>query len=218
MKLDSILIFGIILLLVIIIILIYLDITKQNNLLNLILKYSSYVISLILLLISIYKNPCKSGSNSGIINNKIINNPYDIVDKNKKFEDISVKELLEINIKDTKNKINELNTQLYEKNDNNNILNKELQKYLINTKNNNISVDNYYINKIQNQINDNNENINILNLEIKKEENKLNNYQKNYNSYLPTNFNKFLGKILKKKTTDGHIYGEFPPSSGYGQF
>lgn len=109
MKLELLLIVWILILLFIIIILIYLDITKQYDLLNIILKYASNIISLsIFIYIIFYKNNFKFGSNSSalidkeITNNEIIKNPYNIVDKNTKYEDITRDTLIKIQ----KNKIN----------------------------------------------------------------------------------------------------------------
>lgn len=214
MKLELLLIVWIIILLFIIIILIYLDTTKQYDLLNIILKYASNIISLsIFVYIIFYKNNFKLGSNSsGIKNNEIIKNPY-ITNKNTKYEDITVKELLEFNITKIKTEIVELKKNLYNILSENQILFNELNK--LNEVNQNSNK--YLIDKLKNEINENNKKIKNLDDDINQKNIKLNKYETDYNSYLPTLVNKFLGK-LKKKTIDGHIYGQFPPSSGYGQF
>lgn len=219
MKLELLLTVWIIILLFIIIILIYLDTTKQYDLLNIILKYASNIISVsIFVYIIFYKNNFKLGSNSsGIKNNEIkndeiIKNPY-ITDKNTKYEDITVKELLEVNITKIKTEIGELKKNLYNIVSENQILFNELNK--LNEVNQNSNK--YLIDKLKNEINENNKKIKNLDDDINQKNIKLNKYETDYNSYLPTLVNKFLGK-LKKKTIDGHIYGQFPPSSGYGQF
>lgn len=214
MKLELLLIVWIIILLFIIIILIYLDTTKQYDLLNIILKYASNIISLsIFVYIIFYKNNFKLGSNSsGIKNNEIIKNPY-ITNKNTKYEDITVKELLEFNITKIKTEIVELKKNLYNIVSENQILFNELNKLNEVNKNSN----KYLINKLKNEINENNKKIKNLDDDIIQKNIKLNKYETDYNSFLPTLVNIFLGK-LKKKTIDGHIYGQFPPSSGYGQF
>lgn len=214
MKLELLLIVWIIILLFIIIILIYLDTTKQYDLLNIILKYASNIISLsIFVYIIFYKNNFKLGSNSsGIKNNEIIKNPY-ITDKNTKYEDITVKELLEVNITKIKTEIVELKKNLYNIVSENQILFNELNKLNEVNKNSN----KYLIDKLKNEINENNKKIKNLDDDIIQKNIKLNKYETDYNSFLPTLVNIFLGK-LKKKTIDGHIYGQFPPSSGYGQF
>ena len=214
MKLELLLIVWIIILLFIIIILIYLDTTKQYDLLNIILKYASNIISLsIFVYIIFYKNNFKLGSNSsGIKNNEIIKNPY-ITNKNTKYEDITVKELLEFNITKIKTEIVELKKNLYNIVSENQILFNELNKLNEVNKNSN----KYLIDKLKNEINENNKKIKNLDDDIIQKNIKLNKYETDYNSFLPTLVNIFLGK-LKKKTIDGHIYGQFPPSSGYGQF
>lgn len=223
MELELLLIVWILILLFIIIILIYLDITKQYDLLNIILKYASNIISLsIFIYIIFYKNNFKFGSNSSalidkeITNDEIIKNPYNIVDKNTKYEDITVKELLEHNIKNIQEEIKQLNNDL-------DIISMQTKKLLnqLNELNknsdNNIIKKQNLINELKNKINENNQNINKLHNGIIEKQRQLKKYQTDYNSYLPTIINKFLGK-LQKKTIDGEIYGEFPPSSGYGQF
>lgn len=214
MKLELLLKVWIVILLFIIIILIYLDTTKQYDLLNIILKYASNIISLsIFVYIIFYKNNFKLGSNSsGIKNNEIIKNPY-ITDKNTKYEDITVKELLEVNITKIKTEIVELKKNLYNIVSENQILFNELNKLNEVNKNSN----KYLIDKLKNEINENNKKIKNLDDDIIQKNIKLNKYETDYNSFLPTLVNIFLGK-LKKKTIDGHIYGQFPPSSGYGQF
>lgn len=213
MKLELLLKVWIVILLFIIIILIYLDTTKQYDLLNIILKYASNIISLsIFVYIIFYKNNFKLGSNSsGIKNDEIIKNPYD---KNTKYEDITVKELLEVNIAKIKTEIEDLKKNLNNIVSENQILINRLKKLNeVNEVNKNL----YWIDKLNNEINENNTKIKNLDDEIIQKNIKLNKYKTDYNSYLPTLVNKFLGK-LKNKTIDGHIYGQFPPSSGYGQF
>lgn len=213
MKLELLLKVWIVILLFIIIILIYLDTTKQYDLLNIILKYASNIISLsIFVYIIFYKNNFKLGSNSsGIKNDEIIKNLYD---KNTKYEDITVKELLEVNIAKIKTEIEDLKKNLNNIVSENQILINRLEKLNeVNEVNKNL----YWIDKLNNEINENNTKIKNLDDEIIQKNIKLNKYKTDYNSYLPTLVNKFLGK-LKNKTIDGHIYGQFPPSSGYGQF
>lgn len=213
MKLELLLKVWIVILLFIIIILIYLDTTKQYDLLNIILKYASNIISLsIFVYIIFYKNNFKLGSNSsGIKNDEIIKNLYD---KNTKYEDITVKELLEVNIAKIKTEIEDLKKNLNNIVSENQILINRLKKLNeVNEVNKNL----YWIDKLNNEINENNTKIKNLDDEIIQKNIKLNKYKTDYNSYLPTLVNKFLGK-LKNKTIDGHIYGQFPPSSGYGQF
>lgn len=220
MKLELLLTVWIIILLFIIIILIYLDITKQYDLLNIILKYVSNIISLsIFVYIIFYKNNFKLGSNSsGIKNNEIkndeiITNPYS-TDKNTKYEDITVKELLEVNIAKIKTEIEDLKKNLNNIVSENQILFNRLKKL---NEVNEVNKNSYWIDKLNNEINENNKKIKNLDNDIIQKNIKLNKYKTDYNSFLPTLVNKFLGK-LKNKTIDGHIYGQFPPSSGYGQF
>lgn len=216
MKLELLLKVWIVILLFIIIILIYLDTTKQYDLLNLILKYASNIISLsIFVYIIFYKNNFKLGSNSsGIKNDEIIKNLYD---KNTKYEDITVKELLEVNIAKIKTEIEDLKKNLNNIVSENQILINRLEKLNEVNKVNEVNKNLYWIDKLNNEINENNTKIKNLDDEIIQKNIKLNKYKTDYNSYLPTLVNKFLGK-LKNKTIDGHIYGQFPPSSGYGQF
>lgn len=196
MKLELLLTVWIIILLFIIIILIYLDTTRQYDLLNIILKYASNIISVsIFVYIIFYKNNFKFGSNSSaLINKEIIKNPY-ITDKNTKYEDITVKELLEVNITKIKTEIGELKKNLYNIVSENQILFNELNK--LNEVNQNSNK--YLIDKLKNEINENNKKIKNLDDDINQKNIKLNKYETDYNSYLPTLVNKFLGKLKRKQ-------------------
>lgn len=219
MELDKLLLIWIIILLVTIIIFIYLD--YQNNVywLDIIFKYSSNILSLIFF-IFIYVNLDynKIGSN-----NEIIQDIYDTkkIQDQSKYEDITTKELLELNINIKQKNIDELNNKINEIYVINSNLIKEYEQ-MNRILQNKININNIKLKKendeLANKININNKEIENIKNKIKIEKIQLQKYQKDYKSFLPTLVNKFLGNLLNKKTDEGHIYGLFPPSSGYGLF
>lgn len=234
MELDKLLLIWIIILLIITIVLIYLDYTNNSSCLNILFKYTSNILSLIIF-ISIYLhfNRIKIGSDDIITDIYHLNETqFDNNIKEKKepkYESMTVKELLEFHTSNTKKEILNLEIEL-------NNINLSNKKLISDLENQNKKIEllksyqllnkeyNTYLPKIteeikllNNKIDDNNDKITKLRQDIKNKQNLLQKYQKDYNSFLPTLVNKFLGK-LKKKTEDGHIYGLFPPSSGYGLF
>lgn len=194
MKLE--LIVRILIILFIIIILIYLDINKGYEHLNVIFKYTGNIITLFIFIsIILYKNKSKSGANDSIsINNSdIISNPYGTLE-NKKYEDISTDTLIKILKDGINNKIKIIEQEIKE-------LKKEIKK-------------NQLINPSLNHNNFNN---------LRNKENEIEKLKKELERFVPKGiYNKLKYLLgLAKERENNKLYGQFSSfddSHLYGQF